>query len=98
MDRYVSSNGKRAMWAMLALLSSAFGREAKAFDIDTKTDLKLRWDNTFKLSTALRVQGRNASLIANNNTDDGDRNFAPGFISNRVDLLSEFDISYKFVG
>jgi hypothetical protein len=37
-------------------------------------------------------------LLANPNLDDGDRNFGRGLISNRVDLLSEFDAQYKGFG
>ncbi|HSV47001.1 MAG TPA: DUF1302 family protein, partial [Ramlibacter sp.] len=32
------------------------------------------------------------------NTDDGNRNFKRGLVSNRLDLLSEFDVAYKGFG
>jgi hypothetical protein len=75
-----------------------------AFDFDTgQPELKARWDNTFKYSAAARVEGRQAGLTeigASNNIfvvdqDDGDRNFSKGLISNRLDILSEFDLSFK---
>jgi hypothetical protein len=72
-------------------LSSAY-----SFNIDTgNSDLTLRWDNTVKYSTAYRVKDQSASLIANINLDDGDRAFDKGIISNRFDLLSEFDLVFK---
>lgn len=92
--------------AVLAL-ALAFGAllilpDAAATDIDTgNPDLKLRWDNTVKYSAAFRVKDRSATLVEGAdaiNGDDGDRNFGKGLISNRVDLLSEVDLTYKNVG
>jgi hypothetical protein len=60
--------------------------------------LQLRWDNTIKLSVAGRVQPRSAELLESSNADDGDRNFAPGLVSTRVDLLSELDLAYRTSG
>lgn len=78
---------------------------AQAFEINTgSSDFKLRWDNTIKYSTAYRVESQSPELIdsaynsSNDNQDDGDRNFDRGFVSNRVDLLSEFDAVYKDFG
>jgi hypothetical protein len=71
---------------------------APAFDISTGADLQLRWDNTVKYSAAWRVRDQSATLLANVNGDDGDRNFARGLISNRLDVLSELDLTYQQVG
>lgn len=80
-----------AVAAALALLASA----AAAFDVETgRPDLALRWDNTFKYSAASRLKRADASLLANANNDDGDRNFGQGLISSRVDWLSEADITW----
>lgn len=74
---------------------------ANAFQIDTgNPDLRLSWDNTIKYSAAWRV-GKADSSVADDspgvqlNTNDGDRNFSRGLISNRFDLLSELDLRYK---
>jgi hypothetical protein len=89
---------------MALLLQFGVCHTALAIDIDTgNPELKLRWDNTFKYSAAARLEGRKAVMItddpANNqgtiNLDDGDRNFSKGLISNRVDLLTEFDLKYQ---
>lgn len=70
-----------------------------AFVIESgNPDLKLRWDNTFKYSSASRVEGASDKLTSSVNQDDGDRNFSSGLISNRLDLLSEFDVSYNGFG
>lgn len=89
------------------LLTLAFGAlltlpDAAATDIDTgNPDLKLRWDNTVKYSAAFRLKKRSAELVDGSNAtngDDGDRNFSRGLVSNRVDLLSEIDLTYKRFG
>lgn len=53
----------------------------------------LRWDNTLRYTAAFRLTYYDDALVADPNADDGDRNFAPGLISNRFDLLSELDLS-----
>jgi hypothetical protein len=58
----------------------------------------LRWDNTLRYTTALRVSARDPAILANSNSDDGDRDFAPGIISNRLDLMSQLDLSQGDLG
>ncbi|MEJ5059351.1 MULTISPECIES: DUF1302 domain-containing protein [unclassified Pseudomonas] len=72
-------------------------------------DFKLRWDNTVKYSSAIRVKNPDDTLTkfapatptsgagpAALNGDDGDRNFKSGrLISNRLDLLSEMDLVFR---
>jgi hypothetical protein len=76
---------------ILGASSSAWGAEIDLGNEDTK----LRWDNTIKYSNGFRVKGKSAVLVADPNQDDGDRNFNKGLISNRLDVLSELDLSYK---
>ncbi len=54
---------------------------------------EVRWDNTLRYTAAFRLSHYDEALAADPNADDGDRNFAPGLISNRFDLLSELDLS-----
>jgi hypothetical protein len=61
-------------------------------------DRSITWENTLKYSAAARLKSQDPTLISNPNFDDGDRNFNKGLISNRVDLLSEFDLKYKDFG
>ncbi|NDY91801.1 DUF1302 domain-containing protein [Ideonella livida] len=89
--------------ATLALLAAMLPATAvHATDITTDIDgLSLRWDNTLRYSNAWRTRGPSAALTGCAwcaNADDGDRNFGRGLISNRVDLLSEFDLAYHDVG
>jgi hypothetical protein len=73
---------------------------APAFEIATGNDeLKVRFDNTLKYSLASRLKNPNSVLIADVNMDDGDRNFGKrGLFSSRLDLLSEFDLTYRGAG
>lgn len=83
----------------LAAASLAASAGAHAFEIDTgASDVKMRWDNTVKYSAAFRVKDRSPGLTNEPNQDDGNRNFDKGLISNRVDLLSELDLTYKNFG
>ena len=81
-----------------AIISTMLVHVVNAAEIDVDNpDVKIRWDNTFKYSAALRVKSRSPDLTPayNPNLDDGDYNFSKGLISNRVDLLSEFDAVYR---
>lgn len=88
-------------WAQQALIFIAVylgldlysGGGASAVDLYSNGDVELRWDNTVKYGTAFRLGSRDPKLLADPNADDGDRNFAPGIISNRFDLFSQLDFS-----
>lgn len=86
----------------LAIMLVGAAPLAQAFQFETgNPDLRLRWDNTFKYSAAWRTDKQSDKLVGGQSTlnlDDGDRNFDRGLISNRLDLLSEMDITYKNVG
>ncbi|WP_223503901.1 DUF1302 domain-containing protein [Pseudomonas sp. GL-RE-29] len=98
--RPVSSSAPFAfsLAAALVLCSQA----AHAFSVDTgNPDFNLRWDNTVKYSAAWRTQNPSSKLSEGQvalNQDDGDRAFKKGLISNRTDILSELDMSFKNVG
>lgn len=88
---------------LIAAAALAVAPAAQAFEFDMgNSDLRMRWDNTVNVSTSLRVKKQSGKLIdsangGNNvdygaNQDDGNRNFDKGFISERVDLLSEFEL------
>lgn len=89
-------------------LLAASNSLAAAIDVGNP-DIKLRWDNTIKYSSAMRVHSPSDKLTqyapapsdgsggpAALNGDDGDRNFKSGrLISNRLDLLSEMDLVFR---
>ncbi|HEX6705823.1 MAG TPA: DUF1302 domain-containing protein [Albitalea sp.] len=84
----------------IALACIAVTPAAQALDFDTgNPDVKLRWDNTVKYSVAARLKDPSPTLTSDVNTDDGDFNFRKNrLVSNRLDLLSEFDLRYKDAG
>lgn len=84
--------------AIAAAIAAGVAPTVQAFEIDTGTEAQVRWDNTIKYSAARRVTTPSSVLLANINGDDGNRNFDTGFISNRLDLLSELDVTYKNMG
>lgn len=87
-----------AIAAAAAVLASG---GAAAVQIDTgDPDIRVSWDNTVKYSAGWRVRGADSKVADNSigpqaNTNDGDLNFGRGLISNRLDVLSEFDFRYK---
>lgn len=96
----VRAIGWRTVIAAAACVA-AWSAQASEFET-SDPDLKIRWDNTLKYSAAFRLKNPSAVQVAPGentiNTDDGDRNFGKGPVSNRVDWLSEFDLTYKDVG
>jgi hypothetical protein len=87
---------RRAVALAVASLLAAAG-SAQAFEIDTgNDDLTMRWDNTFRYNVGWRVQSQNPVITGNVNADDGDRNFKSGsVVTNRLDILSEFDLVWQ---
>ena len=109
--RRVHDHGRRRArlsWASAAALLAL--QPAHAFQIDTgEPDVRAVWDNTFKYSNAFRMKSPSQAIVGGQNinpaspnyfpnTDDGSNNFKRGLISNRLDLFSEFDLTYKNVG
>jgi len=90
---------KFALCPLAVCVMTLLAPDVQAFEIDTDNpDLRLRWDNTVKYSNAFRVEGQSDQLTSRPNHDDGDRNFDRGLISNRFDLLSEVDLTYRNFG
>lgn len=90
--------------AAALLAQFAVAPQTWAFEIDTgNPDLKVLFDNTLKYSTGWRLKDPSSTLTTQPfahwpNLDDGDRNFRKGLINNRLDLLTELDVSYKGFG
>ena len=58
----------------------------------------MQLDTTVQFTGAFRLSPRQASLVAGPNADDGDRNFAPGNISDRTDVFTELDARHGAAG
>lgn len=101
MQRSPKNRRMKATWPCViaaVLAGTGISSTALAFEVKTESGVKVRWDNTFRYSTAWRINSPSPGLLANINADDGDRNFDSGLISNRIDLLSELDATYKNMG
>ncbi|NVK72332.1 MAG: DUF1302 family protein [Oceanospirillaceae bacterium] len=83
--------------AIVSSTSAAYG-----FEIETgNPDVRLSLGNTLKYSTAFRTKEASSGLTEGRNAtnyNDGDNNFDKGLVSNRLDLFSELDLSYKNAG
>ncbi len=82
----------RAVAVGAALCAIGAGQAAEI--VTDNPDLAIRFDNTIKYNYANRISSQNAAILKSVNNDDGDRNFDKGTVSNRVDLLSEFDLVF----
>ncbi|MBD1552584.1 DUF1302 domain-containing protein [Pseudomonas typographi] len=68
---------------------------AKEFQLDNP-DLNIRWDNTVRYNLGVRAEGREHALANNATYDESDSKFKRGdVVTNRVDLMSEFELAYK---
>jgi hypothetical protein len=74
------------------VLALCLAQLAQAAEIDTGTDVQLRWDTTLRTSLGVRTSPQDPALLRNSNADDGDRAFNPGLMSERLDVLSELDL------
>ncbi len=91
----VSGNVLRPVAA--AMLACGLIGSAAAFEIDTgNPDITASWGNTVRYNLGMRVQKRDP-VIANtiNNSEDDYAFDKNDVVTNRVDLLSEFDFNYK---
>jgi hypothetical protein len=88
--------GSRTCVTMTMAVIFGFCANANAFEIETgNEDLSIHLDNTLRYTLAQRLKDRSDQIVNSVNNDDGDRNFGPGLVSSRFDLLSEFDAVYK---
>lgn len=98
---------RRAHLSAVAIGVSAFAANTYAVELDTgDPDWAVRLDNTIKASTIYRTEGANPALVNSFipgthipqalNFNAGNDNFRNrGFVSKRLDLLTEFDAVYQ---
>ncbi|MNF52344.1 hypothetical protein D3C84_336880 [compost metagenome] len=87
---------RRSLLATAILIASL--PSAHAFELDTGSeDWAIRFDNTVKYNYGVRTESADKRLLGTPNSNDGDYNFrkAGTNITNRVDLLTEFDVVYQ---
>jgi hypothetical protein len=87
---------KLLLWLAALAILIALPRPAAAFDTDFGgTDFQLRWDNTLRANVGMRTTSPDPMEGANPAFSAGEYSFGKGAIdTSRLDLLSEFDVSY----
>jgi hypothetical protein len=83
--------------ALAAAVALAWAVPAHAFEIDTgNPDIKLRFDNQVRYVVGVRGEKINPAFGNSPTYDETEYKFDKGDVmTNRFDLLSEFDVSYK---
>jgi Protein of unknown function (DUF1302) len=87
----------RRVWVGTLAATLLAATSAVAIEIDTgNPDMTVRWDNTIRGNLGVRIGKQDARILANPNYDESDGKFDRGdFVTQRLDLLSEFDLNYK---
>lgn len=82
-----------ARFSVLLTCASA----TQGMELDTgNNDLVIRWDNTVRYNLGVRAEARDTALANNATYDESDYKFDRGdVVTNRLDLLSEFELAYK---
>lgn len=79
----------------LAFMGCAGGAVAMEIDVGNP-DIRMRWDNTLRYNLGVRAEEQDRKIMNNPNFDESDGKFGKGdIVTNRVDLLSEIDLSYR---
>ncbi|MBK5541878.1 DUF1302 family protein [Pseudomonas sp. TH05] len=82
---------------VVAELALGQGRSALAASIELPDpDYRLRWDNTLRYNLGMRMEHQDRRIMNNPSYDESDGKFDKGdIVTNRVDVLSEIDFSYR---
>jgi hypothetical protein len=97
MNKSSQINNMRRGALATAVFAAMWNAPLQAFEVDTgNPDLVVRFDNTVRLNYAQRVESANSKISDAWNSNDGEDNFSAGSpVSQRVDLLTEFDVVFK---
>ena len=78
-----------------AAIGAADRVEALPIDVGSP-DVEVRWDNNVRYNLGVRAEKQDPYILNNSSYDDSDSKFKRGnIVTNRLDLLSEFDAVYK---
>lgn len=86
-----------AQSTLVAAIALACGSAAMATEIDVgNPDVKIRWDNTVRYNLGMRAEAQDSRILRGIPYDESDAKFGKhDLVTNRLDLLSEFDLNYK---
>ncbi|MBK6280552.1 MAG: DUF1302 family protein [Gammaproteobacteria bacterium] len=90
---------RRALSRAIAVAAMMTASHGWAMQFDTgDSDFEVRWDNTAKYNLMLRVEDQDSDITNSSSPslfDDATLAFDTGVVSNRLDLLSEFELVWK---
>ena len=75
------------------LVTAVAAAPATAAELGVLGGLDVRWDNDIRYSMGVRLASPDPVILSYPNSDDGDRDFAGGLMTNRFDLVSVLDAS-----
>jgi len=83
--------------ALALAAAAASAQPALSAELINNDQMSLRWDNSVKYTLGARTARPSAFYTDNLNTNDGDTAFPKrgDIVTNRLDLLSEFDLTFK---
>ena len=91
-----ASSGTRQIACLAAVactVSLGLCSQAHALEYQFSDGVTIQFQNTFQYSVLERTSPESPYLAAQVNANDGDNNLKAGIVSNRLDLLTKFDIS-----
>nr|WP_256874094.1 DUF1302 family protein [Pseudomonas umsongensis] len=70
---------------------------AHGIELGSNPDWQIKWDNTIAYTIGSRVKNADSRIASNVNFDESDTRFADAgdLVTNRLSLLSEFDVVFK---
>ena len=77
---------------------AAFDHRAQAAEYEVNDGIVINFNNTVEYSLAERTSPESSIFQKSPNMNDGDNNLHAGIISNRLDVLSEFNITDRGFG
>lgn len=82
---------------MIIAAATGFAGVASAMELDTgNPDLSMRWDNTVRYTGGWRMKDQDSRIVNSFVTDESDSKFDKNdMVTNRIDLISEFDFVYQ---
>lgn len=85
--------------AAVSCMLTLFVTSAQAVEFDLGPDMNLGWTTTTTYSAAMRMKDADNSRLSDINRDDGNRAFKKhDLVSNRFNVTSDLDFSYKNYG
>ncbi len=85
--------GRRGFCVAALLAWTAAPLPLLAAELGSVDGYSVTWDNDLRYSAGIRLGRADPIILAYPNSDDGDRNFAGGLMTNRLDLTSVLDVT-----